>query len=78
MCSAGHRNDMEGIQPSVFSSIPLDMYTIFYGVVTFYLLHVMVNFSYYVSDITEAAALAAVVTFEALWCTFICGNWLSA
>ncbi len=70
MCSAGHRNDMEGIQPSVFSSIPLDMYTIFYGVVTFYLLHVMVNFSYYVSDITEAAALAAVVTFEALWCTF--------
>lgn len=71
MCSAGHRNDAEGIQPSVFSSIPLDLYTAFYGIAAAFLLIVMVNMSYYVYDsIAETVIFAAAVAVEALWCTF--------
>ena len=71
MCSAGHRNDAEGIQPSVFSSIPLDLYTAFYGIAAVFLLAVMVNMSYYAyNSIAEAVVFAAVVAAEALWCTF--------
>lgn len=71
MCSAGHRNDMEGIQPSVFSSIPLDLHTAACGTVAFFLLLVIVELSYYAFDhIIEFLAFAAAISVEILWCTF--------
>lgn len=71
MCSAGHRNGMEGIQPSVFSSIPLDLYTAFYGVAALLLLTVTGDLiSYAFNSIFDIAVIAVVASAEALWCTF--------
>lgn len=71
MCSAGHRNGMEGIQPSVFSSIPLDLYTAFYGITAFFLLLIIGNlFDYTFDSIFDMAVISAAVSAEVLWCTF--------
>jgi len=72
MYSAGHRNDMEGIQPTVFSSIPLDLYTAFYGMVAFFLLIVLLGnlFDDVYDHIINLALFSAMASAEALWCTF--------
>lgn len=70
MCSAGHRNGMEGIQPSVFSGIPLDLYSTFYGIVAFSLLLIIANTFDYNFGMIEAAAISVAISAEVLWCTF--------
>lgn len=73
MCSAGRRNGVEGIQPSVFTSIPLDLYTIGFGIVIFFLLCVSLDwmgFSVSIDSVVEVILLATAVAMLALMCTF--------
>lgn len=71
MCSAGHRNGAEGIQPSVFSSIPLDLHTAACGAVAVLLLAILLNFTYYLSmNVVEIAAFSLVSAVLVLWCIF--------
>ena len=71
MCSAGHRNDAEGIQPSVFSGIPLDLHTAACGAVAVLLLVILLDSTYYLSmNIVEIAAFSLLSTGLVIWCTF--------
>ncbi|MCM1213404.1 MAG: sensor histidine kinase [Lachnospiraceae bacterium] len=71
MCSAGHQNDAEGIQPSVFTSIPLDLYTAVCGIVAAFLLLIMANMGNEIFDhVANLVVFSAVASAEALWCTF--------
>lgn len=71
MYSAGHRNDAEGIQPSVFTNIPLDLYSGIYGAGAVFLLLLVDNFSYDIFDsIFGIGLFAAVAAALTLWCTF--------
>lgn len=71
MCSSGHRNDMNGVQPSVLSCIPLDLHTAACGIVAFGLLLVIANLGDFVFDhVINLLAFSAAVSVEILWCTF--------
>lgn len=71
MCSAGHRNDAEGIQPSVFFCIPLDLYTVIFGIVAFFPLLLLFEAGIHVmNDLINVLMAAVLCTVAALLCTF--------
>ena len=71
MYSAGYRNDAEGIQPSVFTGIPLDLYTAVCGAGALFLLLVLARITdYFAMNIVSLAAFSAAAAVMVLWCTF--------
>lgn len=71
MCSAGCRNNADGIQASVFTGIPLDLYTAACGAGAVFLLIVLSEVASFLDmNIVSFAAFSAVATVMILWCTF--------
>lgn len=74
LCNAGHGWRREGILPGVFSNIYLDIFTVVWGVVTFFALVAGValfdEIYTYPSDIRVAAIVISVgIAAGAVWCT---------
>ena len=71
MCSSGRSNYSEGIQPTVFTNIPLEIYSAGYGVIAMFLLGLLSNFFYSIYDSQLYMIVFSVVAAAlALWCTF--------
>lgn len=71
MCSSGRSNYSEGIQPNVFTNIPLEIYSAGYGVIAMFLLGLLSNFFYSIYDSQLYMIVFSVVAAAlALWCTF--------
>lgn len=71
MCSAGHSNYAEEIRPSVFTDIPLDLYSAGYGVVAILILLVFSDTAYRTFDsLLYMVFLSLLAAAFALWCTF--------
>lgn len=71
MCSAGHSNEADGIQPSVFTSIPLELHSAVFGIAALILLILLENITYDIYDSVFAMAVfSAGMAALALWCTF--------
>lgn len=71
MCSAGHKNGREGIQPGVLTELPLDLLSLAFGTVA--LVGVVLFFgALNYSPALACIAVLFIVPLEIVWCTMYC------
>lgn len=72
LCSAGHRNGVQGIVPGALTGIPLDVLTVIFGGGALFFAYILINMTSYMSDISQVIFLALGGTVLLIWLTFYC------
>jgi len=70
MCSAGRRNGEEGVQPSVFYSIPLDVHTAAFGIVALGMMVLILLIIDNIGDVVRLGIVCVVFSALTVWLTF--------